>query len=589
MSNYILELSVIHLSLIAGYWFFLRNESQYGKLRAYLVGSTILALGIPFLKLPKLIGGLLETNTAEPTLESIPVEPMAFTPTPESFTFDFSWLWYAYALVSAYFLYRFVSSIAYLIQLNSKSNRLHVDQLDVRKSDHIKGSFTFFHWIFISQDVQVDQEEYAAILKHETAHARLGHTYDLIFFQLFRACFWWLPSAWYINKEIKKIHEYQADAYALKSYNLDRYSSILISSTLKSNGLSLASSFHDGLILKRLKAMKQNAKQVSPWKFGALLSLLAVLFVVFACSEEIDQDIKKMGEVNNSITFDQLPIEMQEKLADVKDKLIFTKLEIEDNEIADVKGSLKNAEELQNLDPSTIHSVNVDKEASAVFIAIKKDGANFDYIAEKSKMDGEVFTIVEEQPEYPGGMKAFYQYVGENLNYPEQARRLGIEGRVYVQFIVEKDGSVSDVKPVKGIGGGCDSEAARVIAGLQNFEPGTQRGRAVRVRMVLPIIFKLDSSNPEDVKNVIIVEEVEQSSNQLKVGASYDQGIWTGTVYDPETGNPLPGVNVIEEGTNHGTVSDLKGNFKIKLTDTSNNLVFSFIGFESKKLSAAKN
>jgi len=105
----------------------------------------------------------------------------------------------------------------------------------------------------------------------------------------------------------------------------------------------------------------------------------------------------------------------------------------------------------------------------------------------------EVFTIVEDQPEFPGGMAAFYKYVGDNMDYPSQARRMGIEGRVYVQFVVDKVGNVTEVTAVKGIGAGCDEEAERVLREAPKFKPGKQRGRAVKVRMVLPIIFKLSN------------------------------------------------------------------------------------------------
>ena len=103
----------------------------------------------------------------------------------------------------------------------------------------------------------------------------------------------------------------------------------------------------------------------------------------------------------------------------------------------------------------------------------------------------EIFTIVEQQPGPVGGMQAFYQYVGENLKYPATASRMQIEGRVFVQFVVEKDGSLTDVQAVKGIGAGCDEEAVRVIEGAPKWTPGKQRGRPVRVRMILPIVFKL--------------------------------------------------------------------------------------------------
>lgn len=103
----------------------------------------------------------------------------------------------------------------------------------------------------------------------------------------------------------------------------------------------------------------------------------------------------------------------------------------------------------------------------------------------------EIFTIVEEQPSPVGGIKAFYDYVAENLRYPPRAARMGIEGRVFVEFIVEKNGSLTDINVVKAIGGGCDEEAIRVISTAPKWNPGKQRGNPVRVRMILPIMFRL--------------------------------------------------------------------------------------------------
>ena len=103
----------------------------------------------------------------------------------------------------------------------------------------------------------------------------------------------------------------------------------------------------------------------------------------------------------------------------------------------------------------------------------------------------EIFTIVEDQPSPKGGMAAFYEYVGKKLKYPAQARRMGIEGKVFVEFVVDKDGTITDVKAIKGIGAGCDEEATRVIQTAPKWNPGKQRGRPVKVRMILPITFKL--------------------------------------------------------------------------------------------------
>jgi periplasmic protein TonB len=103
----------------------------------------------------------------------------------------------------------------------------------------------------------------------------------------------------------------------------------------------------------------------------------------------------------------------------------------------------------------------------------------------------EIFDVVETQPSPPGGMSAWNKYLSDNLKYPTQARRMGVEGSVIVVFVVNTDGSIQDVEVLRGIGGGCDEEAVRVVKGAPKWEPGKQRGRPVRTRMRLPIRFKL--------------------------------------------------------------------------------------------------
>ena len=217
----------------------------------------------------------------------------------------------AYLIITGLLLVRFSISLLTIIKLERSSKYDKIGDFYVRRVHGISGSFTFFNWIFIETSFAPDQKEYQAILHHEKAHALLKHSYDLILIELYIVFFWWLPSSWLTRRELKKIHEYQADAYALTSCDSEWYSSILISSTLKSNGLSLASSFHDGLIIKRLKAMKQNVKMVSTWKIGVLTTIGILLFVMFACNDKMDQEIKKIGEQSNAITFDQLPVDMK--------------------------------------------------------------------------------------------------------------------------------------------------------------------------------------------------------------------------------------------------------------------------------------
>lgn len=578
MIRYLIEVSFIHSIFILGYWLFLKNERQYGKMRTYLVASTVLSLCIPVLHLPS-VWQYIFTKPSQETSELVtyvlsPATIAHQIPSSDGLIFSvFQWI---YLFITGWFLFHFFKNILTLIALERKSQYEKVSGIFVRKIPTLSGTFTFFNWIFISGHLTEDHEEYLPILRHELAHTKLGHTYDLILCELYRAFFWWLPSAWFVRKEIKKIHEYQADAYALKSYSIDQYSSILISSTLKSNGMSLASSFHDGLILKRLKAMKQNVTKIKTWKLSVLAVLSTLLFITFACNEELGAEIKEMGTSNNLITFDQLPMTMQNRLANKKENLTFSKVIVGEDE------DINKSSYLQSLDPQLVYSMEVNKESREVFLALKKGSANFDYVSEKSKSDNEVFTIVENGPEYPGGLQEFYKYIGENVTYPLEARQKNIEGRVYVQFVVDTDGTMTDLAVLKGIGSGCDEEAIRVISSAGKWIPGEQRGKKVKVRMVLPVQFLLN----ED-KNIIVIEEVETSNNQFSVNTNLKDGIWTGNIHDPN-GKPMAGVNIVEKGTSIGTVSDRDGTFTLKPSDESDNLVLSYIGYETVEITQTK-
>lgn len=105
--------------------------------------------------------------------------------------------------------------------------------------------------------------------------------------------------------------------------------------------------------------------------------------------------------------------------------------------------------------------------------------------------EGEVFQVVEVEPQFEGGLEALYKYLAENIKYPEQAKSDGIQGRVFVRFVIEADGSVTNAQVLRGIGGGCDEEALRVVEAMPKWTPGMQQGKPVRVQFNLPITFKI--------------------------------------------------------------------------------------------------
>ena len=110
---------------------------------------------------------------------------------------------------------------------------------------------------------------------------------------------------------------------------------------------------------------------------------------------------------------------------------------------------------------------------------------------EEDETETQIFTVVENEPEFPGGMEALYKYLAQNIKYPQLARENNITGKVYVTFVVEKDGSIANPKVLRDIGGGCGAEAIRVVKAMPKWNPGKQRGKAVRVQFNLPVNFNL--------------------------------------------------------------------------------------------------
>jgi len=146
-------------------------------------------------------------------------------------------------------------------------------------------------------------------------------------------------------------------------------------------------------------------------------------------------------------------------------------------EVVEVKDDEDVTEEIPPIDIETIEEQSIED--------IPYEEPPIEVVEEAPKNFAEVM------PSYEGGMQNFYQFISNNIKYPTKAKRMGIEGRVFVQFIVEKDGSLSNIKTVKGIGAGCDQEAVRVMKLVQGFSPAKQGDIRVRLQMIVPINFTL--------------------------------------------------------------------------------------------------
>lgn len=196
--------------------------------------------------------------------------------------------------------------------------------------------------------------------------------------------------------------------------------------------------------------------------------------------------------------------------------------------------------------------------------------------AEELSAAEETFVVVEQMPEPVGGMAG----IMSKVTYPAVAKEAGIEGRVIVEFTVDREGRVKDAKVKEGIGGGCDEEALRVISGTR-FKPGVQRGTPVDVTLTLPFVFKLGE---DETKNWIAPDEPSVIGKQMKLeNITTANGRVTGRVIDTESGTGLPGVHVVVEGTTVGSVTGDDGMFTLTVDGQAEarRLVLSYVGYST--------
>jgi TonB family protein len=233
-----------------------------------------------------------------------------------------------------------------------------------------------------------------------------------------------------------------------------------------------------------------------------MVAVILTMFYFFSCEQGYSlnelkieaANLPNLGDGWNYVAMESLSTEMSEKVNVIK-----TENSSENIYVAKaINGSIP-LPDLSGPDLKHTYRIWFEKEDQAYFIIIseKEKGPDQEVITEvpENEIEGEeVFTVVEIQPVPEGGLPEYYRYISENLKYPEEAKKNGVQGKVFVQFVVMKDGSVSNVKCIRGIHPLCDEEAVRVIRNSPDWKPGQQDGENVNVRFIVPISFSLDSS-----------------------------------------------------------------------------------------------
>ena len=429
--DYALKVNALLLLFIGFYILLLRRTTFLTLNRTYLVGTVGVAALLPLLPLPGLVLAwpwlTPEPIYATVSAGSLAVVGLASEPATPPVNWPLLGLW-AYMLVAAALLCRTVwQTVALLGRIRQWPARRFADHVLVTPGLSDLPTFSFLTYLVLNP-ADVDSE---AVRAHERVHIRQRHTLDLLFLDIVQALCWPNPALLAYKRAIRQVHEFLADRDAATATPRDDYARSLLHYAFHLPNPALTHTF--GANSPNSPTLKQRIQmlyrnQSRPRSLWAYALVLPLAATLLALTNVPDPAAPPKTS----------PV---------------------------VRG-------LVNSDPPAPVG-----QAPASFT--QPTGAD------------EVFNVVEQNPMFPGGAAALYRFLGRSIRYPAEAARQQVQGKVFVSFVVNTDGSVDRINILKGIGAGCDEEAVRVVSIMPKWQPGRQKGRAVAVKYNLPIQFSL--------------------------------------------------------------------------------------------------
>ena len=486
--NYIIEsgISLGLLSLI--YFVFLRNETFFKANRLFLLFAVVFSSALPLLHL-KVYGPanlLLPTNEGGTNmLEAVTVNGTAFSRSLTDLITANQLFLFGYLAISAIFTMLLVYKIYQVARMVRKGKLVRKAGINFVYVEGNSSPYSFLSYLFVSENLE-NNPNWEKMLAHESEHIRQGHTVDILILELVSIFQWFNPFFWLLRRVIKENHEYMADRAVLnKGVAVKQYKEILVTQFI-GNQFAMANNFNSSLIKSRLKMMtkiKSSNKAKFRYLIGGVMAIALVL--VFAC-ENKESTVEQIKGPEKGVAL---------KSASGEQPLIL------------IDGEMADKDAMEKLNPADIQSVNVKKTDLDAFVEkygdlakngvidiLLKTGAadvKKSYDGELHGSDPDVFFIVDELPVFPGGESALRKFISNSIVYPEEAKKAGIQGKVYVNFVVEKDGSIGRAKVVRGVAPSLDAEALRVMKASPQWTPGKHKGEFVAVSYTVPISFVL--------------------------------------------------------------------------------------------------
>ena len=504
--DYLLRANLYLILFFGCYYLLLRRHTFFVLNRLYLLASVGLALGLPFVELPGETIAVLPSLSPQ-LLTDVIIRPESIAPTRPDWV---SIGWWVYGLVALGLLIRLAWRTVRLLNFIRENPQQPLPHYTlVQPTDPQTPTFSFFRYMVLSPaDAQAEP-----VREHELVHIRQWHSADVLAFEVIQALLWFNPVVLAYRVAIRQVHEFLADQ-AASARHRSEYANYLVSYALGSQPDVLTNSFFkSSLLVARLRMLHR--RTTSRWALGKYVVVLPLALIVLALTAA-RPDLERLVEPLLS----SKPI-LVKGLVTGEDKKPLPNATIvvrngNAGTTTDANGRFMiNAEPGAELVVSFVGFESQQITAKAgeemqVMLKIKRKALNevvvvgYETMASSqkpAKLTGdttgkEVFTVVEQQPEFPGGMPALSQHLARTIRYPIAAHKARTQGRVFVEFVVSPTGAINNIHVQRGIGNGCDEEAVRVIAQMPRWEPGKQNGQAVAVSYVLPIEFRLEG--PDD-------------------------------------------------------------------------------------------
>ena len=469
---YSLKVALCLTAFYLVYKLLLSRETFFGFNRAVLLGMAGVSLLLPLVRFtvesaPEPVGGFVVVEDI--VMQAVAADAPGFSVTAAQVCFAI------YIIGVAFFACREAWSLLCLRRM-LRGGRVAGRDGGV-KTVVVKGDVSPFSWmgnIVISEKDYRDRPEY--ILLHERAHIAGRHSWDILLCDVLIVFQWFNPAAWLLKAELQSVHEYEADRRVLSSgVNASEYQLLLIRKAVGDKLFSMANNLTQSSLKKRITMMLK--RKSNPWSRTRMLvavPVAAVAVVAFATP--------KAESLSNVIESESEAL-VSKVMPAVK---------------AQADGSSQGATEMAAADAAPVKAEAEAQPKADAPEAIVPDG------------DDKVYDVVEQQPEFPGGTSGLAKWLGDNIKYPAEAAKQGIEGRVIVQFVVGIDGTVSNVKLMRPVNPLLDQEALRVVTAMPKWTPGKQDGKPVAVKYTIPVTFRQDvgaadgKAQPDGLKGSMI-------------------------------------------------------------------------------------